>query len=78
MDKHKSNHLISVNSETGIYWNGERQLRTQAQVDAVINQKTADNYVTRGQTVLYFTAMKIIRAAASCLRGRCAIISECA
>ena len=65
MDKRKSNHLISVDSETGVFWHGKRQLRTRSQVDVVINQTAAESYVTRGQTLFYFGVMKIIRTTSS-------------
>jgi hypothetical protein len=67
MDKCKSNHFISVDSETGIYWDGERQLRAQPQVNVAINQATAETYVNRGRALFNFAVMKLIRTTASCL-----------
>jgi hypothetical protein len=37
MDRRKLNHLISVDSETGEYWDGQRALKTQAKINSVIH-----------------------------------------
>jgi hypothetical protein len=42
MDKRKSHQMISVDSETGVYWVGERALKTQAQINAVIKPALKD------------------------------------
>ena len=75
MEKHKFNHLISVDSETGIYRDGDRVLRARALIDAAINQAVdkqagTQNYATRGQALLHYAAMKIIRTTASCFGSR--------
>ena len=38
MDMSKLNHTISVDSETGDYWDGQRALMTQAQINSVIKK----------------------------------------
>jgi len=70
LGRQKLKYLISVDSETGVYWHGARELRTQAQVDAVIKQAvnedaSVDNCAMRGQTPYYYFAMKAIRTTAS-------------
>lgn len=70
MTNAKTNYMLSVDSETGIYWLGERKLRTRKQIEAVIkravvDQRVGDGYTERGQSLLYFTAMRLFRAAES-------------
>lgn len=48
MTQNKPIHIISVDSETGVYWYGERILRTTALVKAVIEQIMAIKYGKRG------------------------------
>jgi len=38
MDKSKLNHTISVDAETGKYWDGQRSLTSQAQINSVIKK----------------------------------------
>lgn len=54
MEQTKMNFLLSVDSETGTYWHGERKLLTQAQINAIIKQAVRDqasakDYAKRGQ-----------------------------
>jgi hypothetical protein len=69
MDKLKSHQLISVDSETGVYWDGQRVLTTQSQINAVIRPARVerlhrDDRVARVQTFIQLSAMKIIRTTA--------------
>lgn len=59
MKQSKPNHIISVDSETGIYWNGERVLRHNALIKAAIDQATDREYKTHRQSALNFSAMQI-------------------
>ena len=66
-----NNFKIAVDSETGIYWHGDRCLRNQAQINALIRQAANEkarvkDCVIRGQNPLYFSALKIVRITASC------------
>lgn len=59
MEQTKQNHLISVDSETGFYWNGERVLRHKALISAVIEQETTKKYVGHGRVLRHFSAIKM-------------------
>ena len=45
MNRRRLNHPISVDSETGEYWNGQNALKTQAQINSFIkpSSKTRSN-----------------------------------
>ena len=69
MDNRKSNHMISVDSETGVYWDGQRALITQTQINAalkpaLIKRSSTKDYVARGQILIQFAAMRILRTTA--------------
>lgn len=62
---------MSVDSETGVYWYGDRKLQAKAQISTVIEQAakaqaSSNNYSTRDQATLRSLSMKIIRTTASC------------
>jgi len=69
MDKRKSHQMISVDSETGVYWVGECALKTQAQINAAIKPSLRErsgknDSAARTQVFIELTAMKIIRTTA--------------
>ena len=67
---HKNtNCVFSVDSETGSYFLGDRELVTQGQIDAIINcevnqRKCPNNPVVLDQFRLNFDAMRIIQTTA--------------
>lgn len=66
---------ISVDSETGIYWYGERELQTQAQINAIIEQAlqkqlSVQHHANRGQYLFHFVGVKFIRKLGNCFRAR--------
>ncbi len=75
MEKEFYPFAISVDTETGIYWYGERKLRTQAQINAAIklaveNQSNVHHHTSRGQSLFLFAAMNLIRKLGSCLGAK--------
>ena len=41
MEQPKSNHMISVNSESGIYWQGDQVVRLPATIKSLIGKVTS-------------------------------------
>jgi hypothetical protein len=65
MDKRKLNHMISVDSETGDYWDGQRALKTQAQINSVIKPVSAGwlrgNFrIARFRALIQLLVVKIV------------------
>jgi hypothetical protein len=58
MKQAKPNHIISVDSETGIYWNGKQVLRRKALIKAALEQETTRKYEDRGRSPLHFAAIE--------------------
>jgi len=65
MDKRKLIHSISVDSETGDYWDGQRILKTQAQINSVIKLASTggscgNESVACVQTLIQLAIVKMI------------------
>lgn len=61
----RTNHRIAVDSETGIFWDGERKLQSKAEIETVIRQalneqEQANKYTNSGHSLFRFAVMKII------------------
>lgn len=61
MEKIKQNDLISVDSETGFYWNGERVVRHKTLIKAIIEQETKKQRADHGRAAQRFTARPVPR-----------------
>ena len=64
MDKRKLNHTISVDSETGEYWDGQQVLKTQAQINSAIKpasvgRSSESASVGRVQALIQLLVVKI-------------------
>jgi hypothetical protein len=66
------NHHISIDSETGIYWDGERKILSKKRITAYIAKPTAKrirfgNCKNRGPQGLYFIVRSFLRAVVNTL-----------
>lgn len=63
MEQNKSNRTISIDSETGFYWNGQNPLRHKTLIKTVIEDEMSRKYGVREQTSLHIAAPETARTA---------------
>ena len=58
MEQDKSNRIFSVDSETGIYWDGKQVLRHKALIKAIIEQEIGSKYAETSRSPLHFAVIE--------------------
>ncbi len=76
MEKQLLNNLISVDSETGEYWQGQIKLVTASEVTSIINQavaakEMARNFTQRGKSFFHHAAVEVAQTVRSCFGSYC-------
>lgn len=64
MEQSTSNRTISIDSETGFYWNGQNPLRHKTLIKTVIEDAITKKTVERERISLRTTALETARTAA--------------
>ena len=54
MKQDKPNHMVSVDSETGIYWYGKQVVRRDALIKEIIKQEVGNKHEGASRSLLHF------------------------
>ena len=58
MEQDKPNHIVSIDSETGIYWYGKQILRHKALIKEIIEQEIGNKYEAASRSPLHFSVIE--------------------